>query len=188
MAKIAGRRRGSRSALVLTGLGWLAQWWPALDIVNNGAARLGGRARSCSSCSPSSRGTGAQSCWPALLAAINVGLVFAGLQGAAAEAAPDAKRFLRVVTFNLWLRQRPDRRRRQISQPDRRRRRRVAGGDARIIWPAAASGAGLTLSLQRGRVRHRHLLEIRDQGRRPRRPAGLSRMDLACWRAGSSST
>ena len=40
-----------------------------------------------------------------------------------------AGRFLRVVTFNLLLRQRPDRRRRQISQPDRRRCRRVAGGD-----------------------------------------------------------
>ncbi|HEX2447904.1 MAG TPA: endonuclease/exonuclease/phosphatase family protein [Methyloceanibacter sp.] len=37
----------------------------------------------------------------ALLAAINIGLFFAGTEGAAAEAAPDSKRFLRVVTFNL---------------------------------------------------------------------------------------
>ena len=36
-----------------------------------------------------------------MLAAINVGRIFASLHGAAAEAAPDAKRFLRVVTFNL---------------------------------------------------------------------------------------
>jgi endonuclease/exonuclease/phosphatase (EEP) superfamily protein YafD len=38
-----------------------------------------------------------------LLAAINVGLIVPGLAGAAAEAAPDSKRFLRVATFNLWF-------------------------------------------------------------------------------------
>jgi endonuclease/exonuclease/phosphatase (EEP) superfamily protein YafD len=36
-----------------------------------------------------------------LLAAINLALIVAGLQGAAAEAAPDSKPFLRIVTFNL---------------------------------------------------------------------------------------
>ena len=111
-----------------------------------------------------------------LLAAINVGLIFAGLHGAAAEAAPDAKRFLRVVTFNLRFdNDRIDGVDKFLNQTD---------ADVVVLQevtkdasPAAASGAGLSLSLQRGRVQHRHLLEIRDQGRRTRRPARLSRMD-----------
>ena len=85
---------------VLTGLGWLAQWWPALDLINNGLPLLAAGTVVLFGLALLVRD------WrfivpAALLAAINVGLIFAGLQGAAAEAAPDSKRFLRVVTFNL---------------------------------------------------------------------------------------
>ena len=41
--------------------------------------------------------------WPRLLAAINVGLIVAGLAGAAAEAAPDASASCASSTFNLWF-------------------------------------------------------------------------------------
>jgi endonuclease/exonuclease/phosphatase (EEP) superfamily protein YafD len=84
----------------LTVLGLLAQWWPALDIVNNGLPFVAAGTIVVFGLALLVRD------WrfivPAtLLAAINVGLIFAGLQGATAEAAPDSKRFLRVVTFNL---------------------------------------------------------------------------------------
>ena len=85
---------------VLTGFGWLAQWWPALDLVNNALPALAAGSIVLFLLALFTRD------WRSialagLLAAINVGLVFTGLHGAAAEAAPDAKRFLRVVTFNL---------------------------------------------------------------------------------------
>lgn len=85
----------------LTLLGLLARWWPPLDLVNNdllfvtaGTLVLVGLALAARD-------------WrliaaAALLAAVNVMLVIAALPGAAAEAAPDSPRFLRVVTFNLW--------------------------------------------------------------------------------------
>ena len=84
----------------LTVLGLLAQRWPALDIVNNGLPFVAAGAIVLFGLALLVRD------WrlivpAALPAAINVGLIFAGLQGAAAEAAPDSKRFLRVVTFNL---------------------------------------------------------------------------------------
>jgi endonuclease/exonuclease/phosphatase (EEP) superfamily protein YafD len=82
-------------------LGLLARWWPALDIVNNGLLfvvagailllGLAALARDWRLILPA-----------ALLAAVNVMLVVAALPGAAASAAPDSPRFLRVVTFNLW--------------------------------------------------------------------------------------
>jgi endonuclease/exonuclease/phosphatase (EEP) superfamily protein YafD len=86
---------------VLTGLGWLAQWWPALDLINNGLPLLAAGTIVLFGLALLVRD------WrfivpAALLAAINVGLIFAGLQGVAAEAAPGSQRFLRVVTFNLW--------------------------------------------------------------------------------------
>ena len=91
---------GIALGLVLTGFGWLAQWWPALDLVNNALPALAAATIVLFLLALVTRD------WRSialagLLAAINVGLIFAGLHGAAAEAAPDAKRFLRVVTFNL---------------------------------------------------------------------------------------
>jgi endonuclease/exonuclease/phosphatase (EEP) superfamily protein YafD len=86
---------------VLTGLGLLARWWPALDIVNNGlpAVAAGALLLFCLAAIALD--------WrlivaAALLAAINVVLVISALQGAAQEAAPRSERFLRVATFNLW--------------------------------------------------------------------------------------
>lgn len=85
----------------LTGLGLLARWWPALDIVNNGVPFVAAGAILL-------LGVAAVTLdWrlilPAsLLAGITVLLVIAGLHGAAAEAAPGSQRFLRVATFNLW--------------------------------------------------------------------------------------
>ncbi len=93
---------GIALGLALTGLGRLAQWWPALDLVNNGLPVLAAGAIALCVLAVVTRD------WRSialagLLAAINVGLIVAGLAGAAAEAAPDAKRFLRVATFNLWF-------------------------------------------------------------------------------------
>jgi endonuclease/exonuclease/phosphatase (EEP) superfamily protein YafD len=91
---------GLALGMVLTGLGWLAQWWPALDLVNNGLPALAAGAIVLFLLALVTRD------WRAialtgLLAAINIGLIFAGLQGAAPEAPPGSKRFLRVVTFNI---------------------------------------------------------------------------------------
>ena len=89
------------SGASLTGLGLLAQWWPALDIVNiglpfvaTGAVLILGLAaltRDWRLILPAS-----------LLAAVNVLLAIAALHGAAPEAPPGSQRFLRIVTFNLW--------------------------------------------------------------------------------------
>ena len=93
---------GSPVGLALTGLGRLAQWWPALDLVNNGLPVLAAGAIALCTLAVVTRDWRSIAL-AALLAAINVGLIVAGLAGAAAEAAPDAKRFLRVATFNLWF-------------------------------------------------------------------------------------
>lgn len=92
----------------LTGLGLSARWWPALDIVNNGLPFVAGGAILLLCLAALTRA------WrlllvSALLATFNVWLVIAALQGAAAEAAPGSERFVRIVTFNLWGGQRPDR-------------------------------------------------------------------------------
>jgi endonuclease/exonuclease/phosphatase (EEP) superfamily protein YafD len=85
----------------LTLLGVLARWWPALDLVNNGLlfVTVGAIALLCLALAAHN--------WrlvlaAAFLAAVNVTLVIAALPGAAAQAAPDSPRFLRVATFNLW--------------------------------------------------------------------------------------
>jgi endonuclease/exonuclease/phosphatase (EEP) superfamily protein YafD len=93
---------GIALGLVLTGLGSLAQWWPPLDIVNNGLPALAAGAIVLFLLAIVMR-EWRSIALAGLLAAINVGLIFAGLHGAAAEAPPEAKRFLRVVTFNLWF-------------------------------------------------------------------------------------
>ena len=82
-------------------LGLLARWWPALDIVNNGLLFVVAGSILLLGLAALARD------WrliasAAALAAINIMLVVAALPGAAAPAAPDSPRFLRVVTFNLW--------------------------------------------------------------------------------------
>lgn len=86
---------------LLTLFGLLAHWFPALDVINNGLPLLVAGAvlvlllalitRNWRLIAPA-----------AIIAAINVILVVAALQGAAAEAAPGSARLLRVATFNLW--------------------------------------------------------------------------------------
>jgi endonuclease/exonuclease/phosphatase (EEP) superfamily protein YafD len=85
----------------LTGLGLLTQWWPVLDIVNNGLPYLATGALLVLGAAAVTRD------WrlivaATLVAAINLFLVITAMQGAAAEAAPGSQRFLRIATFNLW--------------------------------------------------------------------------------------
>ena len=85
----------------LTALRLLASWWPALDIVNNGLPLLTAGAVLLLCLALFTRN------WrhivaTALLAAVNAGLLFAALPGAAPDAAPGSARFLRIATFNLW--------------------------------------------------------------------------------------
>ena len=91
---------GLALGVVLTGLGWLAQWWPALDLVNNGLPALAAGASCCFVLALVTRD------WRSialagLLAAINIGLIFAGLARRRRRAPAGSKRFLRVVTFNI---------------------------------------------------------------------------------------
>ena len=86
---------------ILTGLGWLAHWWLALDLVNNGLPATAAGAVLLVCLGAITRD------WrlivaSALLATINVALVVSAPQGAAADAAPGSERFLRIATFNLW--------------------------------------------------------------------------------------
>jgi len=85
----------------LTGLGLLTQCWPALDIVNNGLPFVTTGALLVLGLAAFTRD------WrlivaAGLVAAINLFLVIAAMQGAAAQAPPGSQRFLRVATFNLW--------------------------------------------------------------------------------------
>jgi endonuclease/exonuclease/phosphatase (EEP) superfamily protein YafD len=96
---IAGLALGA----MLTLLGFLAGYWPALDIVNDGLPLLlaGAVLLLCLALIVRDRRL---ILFAALLAAINVGGLFVGLGGGAPEARPGSARFLRVVTFNLWSR------------------------------------------------------------------------------------
>jgi endonuclease/exonuclease/phosphatase (EEP) superfamily protein YafD len=86
---------------LLTVLGLLAAWWPALDIINNGIPYLlaGGLIL---------LGLAALTRKPWLIAgailivALNAYVLRSGLHGSAAMAPAGSERFLRVVTFNLW--------------------------------------------------------------------------------------
>jgi len=85
----------------LTVLGLSVQWWPAIDIVNDGLPFVVAGAVLILGLAAVTRD------WrlilPAfLVAAVNAMLVIGAWQGAAAEAAPGSERFVRVVTFNLW--------------------------------------------------------------------------------------
>jgi len=88
-------------AASLAGLGLLTQCWPALDIVNNGLPFVAVGALLVLGLAAFTRD------WRLIVAAtlvavINLFLVAAAMQGAAAQAAPGSQRFLRVATFNLW--------------------------------------------------------------------------------------
>lgn len=92
---------GVAAGLALTVLAWLAHWWAALDVINNGLPGVTAGAVVLLCLAAIARD------WrlivpAALIAAINIALVIAASQGAAADAAPGSQRFLRVATFNLW--------------------------------------------------------------------------------------
>lgn len=85
----------------LTVLGLCAQWWPALDIANNGLPFVAAGALLILVLAAFTRD------WRLILSAglvagVNLFLVVAAWQGAAAQAAPGSQRFMRVVTLNLW--------------------------------------------------------------------------------------
>jgi endonuclease/exonuclease/phosphatase (EEP) superfamily protein YafD len=86
---------------LLTTLGLLASWQPALDIVNNGIPYLlaGSLLVFGLACIARDRRLIVAAI---LLVALNAFTFRSGLHGAAAEAAPGSQRFLRVITFNLW--------------------------------------------------------------------------------------
>jgi endonuclease/exonuclease/phosphatase (EEP) superfamily protein YafD len=89
--------------VVLTGLGIFARVWPPLDLFNNGFLAMLAGAVSLLGLALVLRE------WrlivpAALLVAVNVLLLLAGLQGAAPAAASGSERFLRVATFNLLYR------------------------------------------------------------------------------------
>jgi endonuclease/exonuclease/phosphatase (EEP) superfamily protein YafD len=86
---------------VLTALGVLANWYPALDIVNDGLPFLGAGALALLALAFATRARSLIGAAAILLALILV-LLVTGLSGRAPEAPAGAARFLRVVTFNLW--------------------------------------------------------------------------------------
>jgi endonuclease/exonuclease/phosphatase (EEP) superfamily protein YafD len=83
----------------LTALGVLANWYPALDIVNNGLPFLAAGALALLALAFA---TGARSLIgaAAVLLAVTFALLLTGLPGAAPEAPAGSERFLRVATFN----------------------------------------------------------------------------------------
>jgi endonuclease/exonuclease/phosphatase (EEP) superfamily protein YafD len=85
----------------LTVLGVLANWYPALDIVNDGLPFLGAGVLTLLALAFATRARGLIGAASILLAVILV-LLITGLSGRAPEAPADAARFLRVATFNLW--------------------------------------------------------------------------------------
>lgn len=92
---------GVAAGLTVTVLAWLSNWWPALDIINNGLPGVTAGAVMLLCLAAITRD------WrlivpAALITAINIALVIAALHGTAAEVAPGSQRFLRVATFNLW--------------------------------------------------------------------------------------
>ena len=86
---------------ILTLLGLLARWFPALDIVNNGLPFLLAGTLFVLILAALAR-SGMLAVLATLLVVINCTHFALALQGGAQEAAPGAARFLRVVTFNVW--------------------------------------------------------------------------------------
>ncbi|MGH6736023.1 MAG: endonuclease/exonuclease/phosphatase family protein [Methyloceanibacter sp.] len=85
----------------LVGLGLLANWYPALDILNNGLPFLAAGALALLALAFATRGR-ALICTSAILLAVSLALLLTGLPGRAPDASEGSVRFLRVATFNLW--------------------------------------------------------------------------------------
>ena len=87
---------------IATALGILANWWPALDLINNGLPFL---ATGCLAVLGLAIATRARTLirLAALLLAVCFALLLTGLPGAAPEAEASSERFLRVTTFNKFL-------------------------------------------------------------------------------------
>ncbi len=86
---------------ILTLLGLLARWFPALDIVNNGLPFLLAGTLLVLILAALAR-SGMLAVLATLLVIINCTHFALALQGGAQQAAPGAPRFLRVATFNVW--------------------------------------------------------------------------------------
>jgi endonuclease/exonuclease/phosphatase (EEP) superfamily protein YafD len=86
---------------VLTLMGLMARWLPALDIVNNGLPFLLAGTLIVVVLAAFAR-SGLLTVLALLLAIINCTHFTLALEGGAQDAAPGAQRFLRVVTFNTW--------------------------------------------------------------------------------------
>src|SRR5512143_3928832 len=86
---------------ILTLIGLLARWFPALDIVNNGLPFLLAGTLIVLILAAVAR-SGLLTVLALLLAIINCTHFTLALEGGAQEATPGAARFLRVVTFNVW--------------------------------------------------------------------------------------
>ena len=86
---------------ILTLIGLLARWFPALDIVNNGLPFLLVGALIVAILAALAR-SGLLTVLALLLAIIDCTHFTLALEGGAQEAAEGAPRFLRVVTFNVW--------------------------------------------------------------------------------------
>jgi endonuclease/exonuclease/phosphatase (EEP) superfamily protein YafD len=86
---------------LLTALGLLAPWWPALDIVNNGIPYLVAGGFILLGLAALTR-----KLWliagAIVILALNAYVLLSALHGSAAVAPKGSDRFLRVVTFNLW--------------------------------------------------------------------------------------
>ena len=86
---------------IVTLVGLLARWFPALDIVNNGLPFLLAFTLIVASLAAAAR-SGLLTVFALLLTIINCTHFALALQGGAEDATPGAPRFLRVMTFNIW--------------------------------------------------------------------------------------
>jgi endonuclease/exonuclease/phosphatase (EEP) superfamily protein YafD len=86
---------------VVTLIGLLARWLPALDIINNGLPFLLAGTLIVVMLAAFAR-SGLLTVLALLLAIVNCTHFTLALEGGAQDAAPRAQRFLRVVTFNVW--------------------------------------------------------------------------------------
>jgi endonuclease/exonuclease/phosphatase (EEP) superfamily protein YafD len=86
---------------ILTGLGRLAAWWPALDIVNDGLPFLLAGTLLVFGLAALARDL-RLIVTASLLVAINLLIAYSAMQSAASEAPPGSERALRIITFNVW--------------------------------------------------------------------------------------
>jgi endonuclease/exonuclease/phosphatase (EEP) superfamily protein YafD len=94
-------KAGLAASAVLTLIGLLARWFPALDIVNNGLPFLLAGTLIVALLAAAAR-SGLLTVLALLLTIINSTHFVLALEGGAQDAAPGAPRFLRVVSFNVW--------------------------------------------------------------------------------------